>query len=632
MNHVTGTIQEKKKLLGRLTPKTFPYLVADILSYVFKHQNVRVVDGPGDGRRDIYSIFPDGKEGITQCKHHTSEKNVGSRETDEIVISLNKFGYYNGIFATTGGVSPQSKREYLDNYKNFNLDLWDADRIVNYTLSNQILRAYWLHGESIVNSTSEINIPFTLRSMSSDMPIIDEVKSNLIGSNGSLSFEVVSGDQTLFYPYRPPQSSNNYETGSLELTCWKAAFNGGIFQVEEFKNNILTSLQHLLSDSEPLQIRLGYVCILNGDEFNGATKILEYQPETYILSSGRLTKEKDYILPLQSDWLFPENLSMLEVPWACWLNKPLESILRINIKEDRQDKPTPFELSKHEWDQTNYDMSLYIGGEISKIKAFLNELDSELQPNDFVEFGYGGAILFWEHTNITEEFRSGLSYRIDKAGRMIPFNMSLEKNKSFNKFKDKLLKKAKKYQLKKSSFSEYESAVKLNRGKNIIEIPSQRSFGSADLFHYFEDCSSPVNISRQQLVICRFYSTNTPLSEINEKLEEISEFFIDKIEFSISAKISKEIGLPFILLEYVSRKSVEKSADDFLTNNLGEDLNNLNQIEKMIQRKLPDSEIGTVRFMRDSVGFKITEHEFSGNPWMIQNGKKLTWEEYEATL
>ena len=504
MNHVAGTIKEKKKLLDKLTPKTFPYLVADILSYVFKHKNVRVVDGPGDGRRDIYSIFPDGKEGVTQCKHHTSDKNVASRETDEIVISLNKFGYFNGIFATTGGVSPQSKREYLDNYKNFNLELLDADRIVNYTLSNHVLRTYWLDGESIVNATSEVVIPFTLRSMTSDMPLIDEVKKILTNFRNSLSFEIAGGDQTLFYPYRPPQPSNKYETGSLELTCWKAVFNGGIYQVEEFRQNILTSLKLLLSNSEPMQIRLGYACIPSGDELNGATKILEHKPETYILSSGRITIEKDYILPSSIHWAFPENLSMLEAPWACWLNKALESILLMSLKEDRQDKPTPFELSKHEWDKANYDMSLYIGGETSKIKAFLNDLDSELQPDDFIEYGYGGAILFWEHPNITEESRNGLRYRLDKMGRMVPFNLSLERNRAFNKLKDKLVKKSRKHDLKKSSFNEFESAFKLQNKKGLIEIPSQRSFGSAELYHYFEECSSPVDISRQRLVFCRF--------------------------------------------------------------------------------------------------------------------------------
>ena len=123
-----------------------------------------------------------------------------------------------------------------------------------------------------------------------------------------------------------------------------------------------------------------------------------------------------------------------------------------------------------------------------------------------------------------------------------------------------------------------------------------------------------------------------PLPEVNLLLEEISAAFIDNYEFSINAKMSKEIGLPFILLEYVSTKPANISTDDFLTNEIGNELNNLNQIEKMIQSKFPDLEIGTVRFMRDSVGFKITEHEFSGNPWMITDGKKLTWEEFEATL
>lgn len=92
-------IDSRYKLSGSLNPSSLPILAADILKWSLGHTKVRILDGPGDGRRDILSITPEGIPHLTQCKHHSDDtKSVSSRETDEIVIALAKFGVKSALF------------------------------------------------------------------------------------------------------------------------------------------------------------------------------------------------------------------------------------------------------------------------------------------------------------------------------------------------------------------------------------------------------------------------------------------------------------------------------------------------------------------------------------------------------
>jgi Restriction endonuclease len=145
-----GRLQNKLQYLSGLNEKDFPYLIADILKLHLQHTNVKVVDGTGDGKRDIFSISEKKEKTITQCKfHYDFNTTSGTSETDEIVIALNKFGCSKGVFCTSGKLSPQSKREYLDNYPQFDLIWFEGHEIVDIVLENPILRKIWFEGEKI---------------------------------------------------------------------------------------------------------------------------------------------------------------------------------------------------------------------------------------------------------------------------------------------------------------------------------------------------------------------------------------------------------------------------------------------------------------------------------------------------
>lgn len=628
MKRVAGSLLDKKKMLSSLDSTVFPYLVADILSYIHNHQEIKVMDGPGDGRRDIHSIFPNGEKGITQCKFHTSDTNVSSRETDEIVISLNKFGVKNGIFATTGGVSPQSKREYLDNYPGFSLKLWDADEVINSILSNHVLRSYWVNGESIINSTRKIYLPFTIRSSDKDKPLVREIQDILMNSSSEFNFTTYSGDQTLFYPYRPPQSADVNEDGGLKLTCWMAEINSSLFELQDKIDELIFFLSSKLSHGTKIQLRMGFPCASNGDDIHEITKILKYKPATFILDNGISTTEQDYILPNDISWCFPDNLSVLESPWACWFNRTFETFLTIELEQDRQDKPSHFESEKLKWDRMNLDMSLFIGGSKENVNSFLSNIDENTQPNHTINFGYDGKIMFWEHPNITYQERFGLQYSIDKSGGMVVNQNNLHDVVKFNAIKAKLLKKSNKFNLNKSNAEEYEAAYKLLYKRELLETPSKRRFHSAELFHFFEDCASPIKLSQGIITFTKFFSCSLSLDVVRDILVEVSSSISDHIH--LEANMLGKLSSPFIKLDIHYINTMSESILSIINNN--QIYNKMSDIENSLRQKIDTLTPSTSQYLRDGIGFKLTDNKFEGNPFVIRNGIKSDWNDFEKNI
>src|SRR5579862_6413970 len=111
---ITGPTADPSRFLTELNPGKLASLVADILS-VKGHEHVRIVDGPGDGGRDIHSQDEFGRPHVAQCKFRgDTTGSVSSREISELPMAMAKFGYQQGLFATNGRISPQAKREFID--------------------------------------------------------------------------------------------------------------------------------------------------------------------------------------------------------------------------------------------------------------------------------------------------------------------------------------------------------------------------------------------------------------------------------------------------------------------------------------------------------------------------------------
>jgi hypothetical protein len=136
--------KEATKLAKSLNERDFVLLCRDLLSSK-GHLNIRIMDGPGDGGRDIHSVTSENKKFLTQCKYHQNPTSTcSSKDISELPMASFKFGYKSGLFITNARISPQGKKEYIDNYPNLDLDFLDGEALIAEILENPLLRVIWL--------------------------------------------------------------------------------------------------------------------------------------------------------------------------------------------------------------------------------------------------------------------------------------------------------------------------------------------------------------------------------------------------------------------------------------------------------------------------------------------------------
>src|SRR5687767_11947133 len=104
---------EIQSFLHKLDERTLLDVCTDIL-VTEGHTNIRIMDGPGDGQRDIHSIDGNGNKYLTQSKYHANlSHSVPAKELGEVVLGMVRLGYKHGLFVTSTKVSPQAKRDCL---------------------------------------------------------------------------------------------------------------------------------------------------------------------------------------------------------------------------------------------------------------------------------------------------------------------------------------------------------------------------------------------------------------------------------------------------------------------------------------------------------------------------------------
>lgn len=168
---VQGKAHSRRLLSKHLSPTALVALVRDVL-FIRGHRNIRVTDGPGDGTRDVHSIDVDGNKHLTQCKFHASiEKTCASSELSELPVGLLKFRYKHGLFVTNAKISPQGKREYLDNYSDFVLEFMTGDELVDEVLSSALLRLAWMDDKDVRQLAVQFSFPIAVRLHQGDVPL-----------------------------------------------------------------------------------------------------------------------------------------------------------------------------------------------------------------------------------------------------------------------------------------------------------------------------------------------------------------------------------------------------------------------------------------------------------------------------
>jgi hypothetical protein len=314
-----GKDDEKRKLLTSLKPSDFPSLVADILYFSKGHRLIRVMDGPGDGCRDIQSADKDNVTVLTQCKCFADpEKVLGSPDANELVVALTKFGRTRGILATTGRYSPQLKREFTDSFPALHLDWLDGADIADEVFSNPALHRAWVNGTSVGRATFFVKIPFVVRRARDDASL--EQKDQDLNDGLSIEHACLI-DLGALERFRPPETVS--WTESIGPKIWSAGLLSrhppDLHALESLHGDALQ--RAFGSVDETLIVRFGtpYLAPTKSPDFDKSMRLPGFAPRSYVLTPNATPRlERDFITLSLPDWRFPKNLSMLEADWGNW--------------------------------------------------------------------------------------------------------------------------------------------------------------------------------------------------------------------------------------------------------------------------------------------------------------------------
>jgi hypothetical protein len=633
MTRIAGSAEAKRKLLANLNPQSFPYLVGDLLYFHLGHRDVKVMDGPGDGKRDIHSITPNGDRFITQCKFHEDpDKSVGTAETNELVIALSKFGTHEGLFATTAKLSPQAKRECLDNFPHFTLSFLDGTEIVDHVLASPVLSAVWVDGGAIISSSTKLAIPFLLRDSKNDMqlslPPFEEPSST-----AGVCISIAEGEveQTIFRPYRKPVTACKEENGGLYLSCYEAIITGNVVlhKLPEYMDSVLELLgQHLKPDSA-VQVRFGMPSRKSHDESNPQDRVIVANsvPTTFVVKDGECWLEKDYLLPPEGRlWQFPENLSTLEAPWAGWLNRELECVLKLSLNQDGDQERSFHDEQIYGLKDGWFHASIFLAGGASVINSLIASLGENNAPSGTMQYGYGGKAVYWESPYVQADRSWQVSYRVQKNGQYIAEGVDTKELERFFNFKKRVLGGAKRLGLEVLSYDKFKHVAALN-GKELNKKQSATSYSSAELYHMFELVPSPAHISNLNLTFVQVFELADDIDNPMARLECVRRCTTIPGELFMEIKTAPKCGKPFLRASITMKNSESVRIEDWLSLNEGYIANQLALLRQGIESIFSSALLSTVRFWRDEEGFNISDTEFSGNPWLMLGDRKYTWDE-----
>lgn len=343
---VSGPRENLINLLNDLDPVKLADLARDILT-IRKHSNIRVTDGPGDGCRDIHSVSPEGKIHLVQCKFHAdTSKTVSSRETGELPLGMFKLGYTQGLFITNACISPQAKREFIDNYPSLALEYLEGTDIVDIVLSDPILRSIWYDGNRIDHVNYVVRIPFLVRNLELGRPIkVSDKGSTVIGdleihNEESLIVSIQEGFLSLtdFEPYRPPHVKSMSEGWGPISHCSEFVLRGKvrldqIARCQEILSTHVIETVARIHSGNHFALRHGkaYLIPLNG-ESSGAKVILPGSTNTIVSHLETISSESEWLLPSQeNDWCPPERITGMTAQYVRWHNSKYDVCLDINV-------------------------------------------------------------------------------------------------------------------------------------------------------------------------------------------------------------------------------------------------------------------------------------------------------------
>ncbi len=487
----------KRQLLASLNPADFPSLVADILYFSKGHRHIKIMDGPGDGCRDIQSADKDDIAVLTQCKcFEDPNKSVGSPDANELVVALVKFGKKRGIMATTGRFTPQLKREFTDSFPDLHLDWLDGADIVDEVLSNPLLSRAWVTEHTVARETIYVKIPFIVRRASDDTPasVKGAVLSDWLTVEDGQSIEVGSLER-----YRPPESVGWAEAFGPEVGCAAVLSTSppDLHALERLHAEVLEKLFGV--STEVLIIRFGipHFVPTKKSDFGKGIRVPGFLPRSYVMRPGRSAMpEHDFLLLKSTKWRFPVDLSMAEGDWGNWQTVDNQRWCHVEVRGPSFPNSTQSQICRMIGESRRRELrdarAVFVTAALDDCERLLR--DCTVPPDIRSPNGPGGELLGWLFKN-KEERDAHRAAVIAAIGRQ-PSVETLD----------------------------LEDAIHLTSRSDapLLPSPAGETYYPAQLVHDYTDLPSPHYLKERSCSFVEFWSIPADLATAREELDRMS--------------------------------------------------------------------------------------------------------------
>lgn len=346
----TGPHENLAAFLSSLNERTLPQLVADYL-VLEGHKKVTVMDGPGDGGRDVHSV-KDGQKFLAQCKYHADgSATASSRELSELPMAMIKFGIQSGLFVTTGKISPQAKREYIGEYPSLRLSFLDGPTLANTVFSNPILRALWIDGMSAVHVNRAASFVVIARDMVENRPILlpgsADYANTIRDACERLGLELTLTAKTMCSPgciprYAPPARRTISEFGNhINGLGVLVRGSNALREIEHVTQIALHAVATVLAREKHVAVRATTPTLVPLDGPHAGTSIQIEAGTPPTLRSGpslEVEDEYDFLAP-DEQWCSPVRISGATAHNVGWYHSRIDAVLEITFAH-RMDEET----------------------------------------------------------------------------------------------------------------------------------------------------------------------------------------------------------------------------------------------------------------------------------------------------
>ncbi|GAO05131.1 restriction endonuclease [Anaeromyxobacter sp. PSR-1] len=337
------------ELAGALDPATLVSVVRDLL-VLHGHHDIRITDGPGDGGRDIHSLTTRGDKHLVQCKYHRdSSAACSSAEAGELPKAMIKLGYRHSLFVTNARMSPQAKREYLDDYPGFHLDYIEGEGLLRELLGDTLLSALWLDGEKISRNRFTLALEVIVRRHADDASLLPFRVCREDWALPSVLFlrerhpkcvfrvhEAVVAAEA-FEPYRAPEPPTAEEPSHSPM--WGTAFMcDGLESLDEVHSvSRDVALAVILAMSKSFQgftVRVGRpeIVPLRGERKGARIRTEEFDPVSVVSTEASCGVEADwYSAHVSEHWSGDTDARVTEGPWIRLYAKDQDACLAAEI-------------------------------------------------------------------------------------------------------------------------------------------------------------------------------------------------------------------------------------------------------------------------------------------------------------